>query len=200
MSNKSLILFPADVSTALVSKGIEVDCTVSEGYKTGSTVTGYAVAAGFQVSDHTVRKNRIVNMQIQLGNHMFALGDMSKYVGIKELSGILLSSLGVYDVPYVALEAVTTEPIKRANLVHRLLTSIERQGLRCTLVTILGVYKNAVLVDYDTVQDKNSSTVLNANLTFELIETLDITSSVRAKVALSAVDEDAEKESYQGRE
>jgi hypothetical protein len=114
------------------------DSVISEGHEVSNKVTEFPIDSGFVVSDHVIRKNRVLTMEIMSVRHA--------YEGRQRGGGL---TSGKHD------------KIKED---FDLLTEMVQKGLRCNVVTILGAYLGCVVVSFKTKQDVNTSTVMRANI------------------------------------
>lgn len=115
------------------------DSIVSEQHEVENEVTEFPVDSGFVISDHTIRKNRVLALEIVSVRHAF---EGRRVQGSRLLTGNVNKVKEDFD----------------------LLTSMVQDGIRCNVVTILGAYTNCAIRKMKTKQDVNSSTVMRASL------------------------------------
>ena len=114
------------------------DAIVSEGHKVENVVTEFPVDAQFVVSDHAIRKCRLLKMEIMSTRHSF-----------REQTGM------------------TAKSPDKVRADFDLLTSMIQQGLRCNVTTILGIYTNCAVTSLETFQDVDTATVMKARITLK---------------------------------
>ena len=114
------------------------DSIISEGHEVENKVTEFPVDTGFVISDHVIRKNRVLTMEIMSVRHAFE--------GRQPSGGL------------------TSGKHNKIKEDFDLLTEMVQKGLRCNVVTILGAYLNCVVVKFKTRQDVNTSTVMKATI------------------------------------
>lgn len=120
-----------------VTGEIVFDAIVSEEHEIENKVTEFPVDSGFVISDHVIRKNRVLKMEVVSVRHAF--------------KGRQRDSL-------------TSDNANKIKADFDLLIEMVQKGLRCNVVTILGAYTNCVVTKFRTKQDVETSTVMQANL------------------------------------
>ena len=123
------------------------DSIVSESHEVENKVTEFPIDSGFVVSDHTIRKNRVLNMQVVSVRH--AIEGRQR-------------------------EGITSGTNNKVKADFDLLTEMVQKGLRCNVVTILGAYTNCAVTKFKTKQDVDTSTVLMANLVLKEMNVLGV--------------------------
>lgn len=132
------ILSYADSANSLEKPNeLTFECVMKEAHKATNQVTKYPVQTGFLVSDHTIKQNREVVLEVRAGNTMLGID-------------------GAQDPNKLSPE-----------LAHDLFTTITLEGRLCDLETILGPYVNCVLRSHTPVVDEKTATILSTTLLFE---------------------------------
>jgi hypothetical protein len=126
------------------------DSIVSEEHEVSNKVTEFPIDSGYVVSDHVIRKNRVLTMNVVSVRHTFEG---------RQRDG---------------LTAGKQNKIKED---FDLLNEMVQKGLRCNVVTILGAYTNCVVVKFKTKQDVDTSTILQATIVLKEMNVVGGTSS-----------------------
>lgn len=134
----------------LVKGELVFDSIVSEGHEVENKVTEFPIDSGFVVSDHTIRKNRVLTMEIVSVRHAFK---------DRQRNGI------------------TSGKANKIKEDFDLLTDMVQRGLRCNVVTILGAYTNCIVTKFKTKQDVETSTIMRANLMLKEMNVVDVDTS-----------------------
>lgn len=113
------------------------DSIISEGHEVENKVTEFPIDSGFVVSDHVIRKNRVLVMEVVSVRHAFE--------GRQR-------------------DGITSGKANKIKEDFDLLTEMVQKGLRCNVVTILGAYTNCVVTKFKTQQDVSTSTILKASI------------------------------------
>jgi len=192
LNDLSYIFYNKDDLLGKANRGIEVECTVEEGYKTSSIITKYPTVTGFMVSDHTIRQNQVLTMKAIFGSRMY------KFEGFntQSLQAGLLASLGVEGQGTVHFDSSWPEKKSMITSVHNELKTLERRGIPCSVVTMLETHKNCVLTDYEVNQNLSNSSQLHCTLKFEIIEVVEGGGTARAKVSAAPVDKETSDKGF----
>jgi hypothetical protein len=201
MNPRSLILFPLKALDP-ITKGLEIDCAISEDYKSSSIVTGYPVSLGFRVSDHTIQQNAVLVLEIQIGNHMSKLvsrtqvqdGDDNVVIEDGLIRTYPAGSFGVEGS--IDMLATGVSPQSRVGQFNNYMDSLERNGIPCKVVTLLKTYDNCVLVDYQHKEDLQTSSVLRATLRFEIVRPKGTLGASNAKGTITIEDPATAEDAY----
>lgn len=133
------------------------DSIVSEAHEVSNKVTEFPVDTGFVVSDHVIRKNRVLTMDIVSVRH--AMEGRQR-------------------------DGMTAGKHNKIKEDFDLLNEMVQKGLRCNVVTILGAYTNCVVVKFKTKQDVSTSTIMQAVIVLKEMNVVGESTSASARQAL----------------
>lgn len=133
------------------------DAIISEEHDIDNKVTAFPVDTGFIVSDHVIRKNRTLKMEVCSVNH--------HWEGRRR-------------------ESYTSSQLNKIKADFDVLTELVQKGHKVDVVTMLGVYSNCVVRRFTTKQDVDTSTVMKAVL---ILEELNIVGEVETEAAKRAL-------------
>jgi len=121
------------------------DAVVVEAHKSHIDITKYPVESGFLVSDHAIRRNRLVNLEVVTANQHFRESDA---MGNSPISDRVR---GHFDV----------------------LNDLCLRGELVTVTTNLGVYTDCIITDVNIVQDPKTIMVMRGTVTLEQLFVVD---------------------------
>ena len=139
------------------------DAIVSEGHSIDNIITEFPVDSGFIVSDHVIRRNRTLLMEVVSVRHAF-----------KDRQNI---------------NAMTSGSDNKPSDDFHILTELVQKGARCNVITILGIYTNCVVTSFKTKQDVNTSTILKANLVLKELNVVGVDPSASRDILIKAAEE-----------
>lgn len=161
------------------------DAVPSEGHTAQSVVTKFPMSNGFIVSDHMIKQNRILKLRILVSNMVNnTLWEASLAGGISATADVLgLPILGLIGEA-AALVQTSFESEDRVQSAFRMFNQFMAEGTRLYVNTILGPYSNCVVTGIETIQDKDTATVMAAEI---ILEELQVTSVSKQDIAVSTV-------------
>ncbi len=139
------------------------DAIVAEGHEVENVVTEFPIDSGFVISDHVIRKNRTLNMEVVSVRHAFE--------GRQREGGI------------------TTGSPNKVRADFDLITEMIQKGIRCNVVTILGAYLNCAVIKMKTKQDVNTSTILQASIVIREMNVVNVDVSKSRQALIDAASE-----------
>ena len=110
-----------DSSASPITRQIRFHSVIMESHKAKSVSTSYPVSTGFEVSRHTIKKNRQITIKAIVSNVLFENGNN--------------------------VDVVTTNTVKT---IHEACAALVDNGLVCRVVSNLGIYDPVVFNDYET--------------------------------------------------
>ena len=138
------------------------DAIVSEKHIVENKVTEFPIDSGFVVSDHTIRKPRILTMEVVSVRHAFENRRR---------------------------ESLTSGADNKIKEDFDLVQEMVQKGLRCNVVTILGAYTNCAVIKFSTKQDVETSTILQANLTIKEMNVVGVDASPSRQALIDTANE-----------
>lgn len=139
----------------------------SEEHSVDNTVTEFPVETGFVVSDHVIRKNRTLKLEVMSTNAVFRE---------RETSNTMNDSNKVKS----DFDAITT---------------LVQTGTVVNVTTILGVYVDCVITKFATRQDVNTASVMQGTLIIKELQVVGVegaTASKQALIDMAGTTEEAE--------
>lgn len=170
------------------------DAVKTEGHTGEQVITKYPVSRGFQVSEHSIRQNSIVTLDVVVSNISMpsATVRQSYEAAFKSLcssaggSASLDSAIKWGRLEHLGNNIDLFPDQSPLNFVDNLLSSatgevsslkvdnafnqivkLNRTGLRCHVLTMRGMYLNCSLKNYSAINSVNDSYCLVSTLTFE---------------------------------
>lgn len=147
------------------------DAVPSEGHTAQSVVTKFPMSNGFVVSDHMIKQNRILKLKVVSANMV------NNRLWEATLSGAILAAGDVVGMPIiglignaVALVQTSFESQDRVKNAYKLFNEFMSKGTRLYVNTILGAYANCVVTAIETIQDKDTSTIMAAEIILEELQ------------------------------
>ncbi|NRA49462.1 MAG: hypothetical protein HRU12_10055 [Phaeodactylibacter sp.] len=138
------------------------DAIVSEGHEVENKVTEFPIDSGFVVSDHVIRKNRMLKMEVVSVRHAFK--------GRQR-------------------DGLTSGAHNKIKDDFDILTEMVQKGIRCNIVTILGAYLNCVVTKMKTKQDVETSTILQANIVIREMNVVGVDVSASRQALIDTANE-----------
>lgn len=164
------------------------DATVSEAHRASATVTKFPVSSGFLVSDHIIKHNRMLTLKVVTANMVNDSTWLLSVPGAMVVTGAVFgSAIGTVAGNAATLLQTSFETQDRVSNAYKKFCKFMEEGTRLYVSTILGTYLNCIVVDIQTIQDKDSSAVMAAEITLEELQVADINSDTRALAARKAM-------------
>ncbi|MDK9366444.1 phage baseplate protein [Lelliottia wanjuensis] len=171
----SLLPDPDDYSDEYKNYNIyRFDAVVSEEHTDQSSITKFPMSNGFIVSDHTIKQNRQLKLKVVTANMV------NSTLWEASIPGAILAAGDVVGMPIIglignaaALVQTSFESDNRVQYAYKLLNSFLSNGTRLYVNTILGAYSNCVVTGITTMQDKDTSSILSAEIYLEELQVVD---------------------------
>lgn len=128
----------------------------SEEHDVDNVITEFPVETGFVVSDHVIRKNRTLKLEVMSANHVF-----------KERR----DSTTAYERNKVKADFDTV-------------TALVQKGIIVNVTTILGVYLSCVITKFTTKQDVDTASVMIGTLIIKELNVVGVENAEASKQAL----------------
>lgn len=151
-------------------------CVASEAYSIANSVTKFPVDSGFNVSDHTIRQNPVIQLEGVVSNTPMSTMDITSLAGIIQVGGAILGTgLGGVLNSAIGLGQALVGGSQKANAdyFHENLEMLVKTGQLVTVSTLRGLYDNCVVTSYSTKADVDSSTSLHFTITLEKLYVVD---------------------------
>lgn len=156
-------------------KYLSFDAVSTEVEKGASVVTKYPVDSGFLVSDHTIRQNKVIQLDAVIttsthsaSRHAGVLNTQSTFEAIVSMAG--LSADMFTSAPFGGSATAGRSKILEA---FEELRMLNQQGLRVHLATAKGIHPDCVLVNYVEKTTKKTLSSLALALVFEQLVVID---------------------------
>lgn len=171
MRDPMVITWTEDLGSGVqMPKSIAFDCVVSEAHQASCDITAYPVESGFSVSDHSIRRNRVLNVHGTIMNAVLeqkmlngALKIGSALIGSK-LGGLIATGYNTFNSLAGMLGTTEASPMVGG---FNVIQSLVNKGTPVTAVTLLGVYSPCIIKSMQVVQDSESASYLNVKLVIE---------------------------------
>lgn len=158
-------------------KKMELDCVMSESHGFNNEVTSYPISTGFNISEHTIRKNytfRISGLvtNITMPDNVLTFNTIGKVAGsmYSRSNNIVIGSLLGSAGNMLDNSLISGNPIKdRFEEIKNLVTN----GTLVHVSTILGTYENCVIRSASITQNVQTSSVMPVDLAFEQMRVID---------------------------
>lgn len=149
---------------------IVFDCVVSEAHQATCDVTNYPVESGFIISDHTIRRNRVLNVHGAIVNAKLSQGLVPATIKVagavfgSKLAGVVATAYNTFNSLAGLLGTTESSPVSKG---FKELQNLVNNGAICHVSTLLGEYSPCVVRSMQVVQDVESSNYLNVKLVIE---------------------------------
>ena len=174
------------------------DGVLSEGHSGANTVTSYPVDSGFEVSDHTIRQNRQINLNTIISNISFNVATQVQSFenAFETLSSLIQKSTGKATTAYTAAEkfgrpkfnndlygaaianALTSQVSdSKVDQAFAKIRELNALGTLVHCLTVRGWYLNCVIRSYTNVNDVNDIYCLPIQLTLEELNVVTTTAA-----------------------
>jgi hypothetical protein len=166
---------PADAaSSAKTFHTYKFDAVAREEHSAMAEITKLPVSSGFIVSDHSIKRNRVLKLAVctaNMVNETLWVGTVAGAIGaVGDVASIpLLSLVG----SATALAQTMFETEDRVANAYKLFSQLMADGTRLYVNTILGPYSNCVVTGIEVVQDSNTSTIFAAEITMEELQVVE---------------------------
>ena len=157
--------------TQLSYNSLALDCVQSEGHVFSNEVTSFPVSSGFLVSEHTIKKNFMFNLNglitnVSMPADLTLISTVGKVAGAmaSRVIGPVLGGLIGSAASMIENSKITGNPVKEAFIQ---LQNLVRDGTIVHVATILGTYEGCVLREVRINQDVRTATVLPLTMMFE---------------------------------
>lgn len=149
------------------------DAMVKEGHQSDSVVTSFPVSSGFVVSDHLIKKNRILQLHAVASNMQNSSMSTFSVQGLSVLTGAVFNNPLIGQLGRLAgTVASAFETSDRIRSTYDLFRSFQVNGTKLYVNTIAGTYLNCVVTSIRTEHTKDSSFILALEITLEELQTV----------------------------
>ena len=165
-----------DVVTGEQSKlynSFKFDAMISESHESRATVTSFPVSSGFIVSDHIIKHNRSLVLTAAAVNMQNSAFWSASVQGLSVITGAIFNNPILPIVGGIAggvASAFETED--RIQSTYELFKTFMGTGQKLYISTIVGPYLNCVVTGIRTKQDKDTSSMLAVEITFEELQVI----------------------------
>lgn len=158
-------------------KVLTLDCVIQEAHSITNEITSYPISSGFNVSDHTIKRNPIFKMQgwitnVNMPTTQVSITNIGKVAGamVSRSMGPVIGSLLGSAANVVDNLLVSGNPIKEA---FEQLKILVQNGTLVHVSTLIGTYENCVIRSMEIQQNVITASVLPVTLTFEKLFVID---------------------------
>lgn len=149
------------------------DAMVSEEHDAESVVTSFPVSSGFLVSDHVIKRNRILKLSA------VAVNMQNAAIWTASVQGLSVAAGAIFNNPIIPIVgglaggiASAFETSDRIQSTYNLFNTFRATGQKLYISTILGPYLNCVVTSLKTKHDKNTSAMLSIEITLEELQVI----------------------------
>lgn len=149
------------------------DAMVSEEHDAQAQVTAFPVSSGFMVSDHLIKRNRVLRLIA------VAVNMQNSAVWSASLQGLSVATGAIFSSPVIPLlgglaggVASAFETSDRIQSTYNLFYSLMSNGTKLYISTIVGPYLNCVITNIKTKTDKMTSAMLAVEITVEELQVI----------------------------
>lgn len=149
------------------------DAMVSEEHDAESVVTSFPVSSGFLVSDHVIKRNRVLKLSA------VAVNMQNAAIWTASVQGLSVAAGAIFNNPIIPIVgglaggiASAFETSDRIQSTYNLFNTFRTTGKKLYISTILGPYLNCVVTSLKTKHDKNTSAMLSIEITLEELQVI----------------------------
>lgn len=153
---------------------------LKEGHSVANEVTSYPVGTGFKISNHVIKKNRILQLQGIVCNVTMANSLFDPLTAIPQIGGAIMGS-GAGTALASALNLgrnFLTGDEASTNVVKSAFETLQKlclEGRFVHVTTILGTYVNCIIRSVECEQDEQTSSILAVKVVLEEIQVVGLT-------------------------
>lgn len=150
---------------------------IKEGHSVSNEVTSYPVGTGFNISNHVIKKNRILTLTGVVSNAIMTSSLFDPFTAIPQIGGAILGS-GAGSVLASAMNLgrnFISSDKTSANAVLAAFQTLEKlclDGRYVHATTILGPYVNCIIRSVECEQDEQTASILAVKVVLEELQTV----------------------------
>lgn len=153
---------------------------IKEGHSASNEVTSYPVGTGFNISNHVIKKNRILTLNGIVSNAIMTPTLFDPLTAIPQVGGAILGTgagTALASALNLGRNFISSDETS-ANAVMAAFQTLEKlclDGRYVHATTILGPYVNCIIRSVECEQDEQTASILAVKLVLEELQTVGLT-------------------------